>query len=245
MRLTGQVGVPVPVSPVLFEAVRFSLAVAAESDGAFDPTIGRDMERRGFNREYSTGRRIDSSRACSSDETSYRDVAIDPERRTITLTRPVVIDLGAVAKGLAVDVAARELRPFTNFAIDAGGDLYLGGKNSNGDAWSVGIRHPRLEHQMIATVHVSDRAVCTSGDYERRGDAESGHVIDPRTHDPAAGIASVTVIAPTALAADALATAAMVLGPDQGIDLLERAGVQGLMLSTEMQRFQTREFPVA
>ena len=61
---------------------------------------------------------------------------LDPDRRTITLRRPLTLDLGAVAKGLAVDMAARELEPFRDFAIDAGGDLYLGGSNPQGEPWS-------------------------------------------------------------------------------------------------------------
>ena len=138
------VGAPVEVSAILFEAVRFALMVAEESGGAFDPTVGERMSARGFNRE----RRVD---AAGADAVSYRDVRIDPERRTITLLRPLTLDLGAVAKGLAVDAAARELEELQDFAIDAGGDLYLGGSNELGQPWSVGIRHPRVEDGIIAS----------------------------------------------------------------------------------------------
>ena len=76
----------------------------------------------------------------------------------------MTLDLGAVAKGLAIDAAARELQPFGDFAIDAGGDLYLGGRNPDGAPWSVGIRHPRLDGRLIDSLRVSNKAVCTSGD---------------------------------------------------------------------------------
>ena len=132
MQLAAQVGVPVPVSAILFEAVQFALAVAEESGGAFDPTVGYAMETRGFNREYRTGQTIRTDLEPAG-PVSYRDVRLDPDRKTITLLRPLILDLGAVAKGLAIDLAARELRPFENFAIDAGGDLYLGGCNPNGE----------------------------------------------------------------------------------------------------------------
>ena len=113
MQLTTQIGVAVPASTILFEAVSFALRVAEESGGAFDPTVGS-----------------------SSGRVSFRDVELDRDRKTIKLLLPMTLDLGAVAKGLAVDTAARELQPFEDFAIDAGGDLYLGGHNPEGGPWS-------------------------------------------------------------------------------------------------------------
>jgi thiamine biosynthesis lipoprotein len=240
--LSTQIGVAVRASPMLFEAVRFALAVAAESGGAFDPTVGLSMERRGFDREHRTGDTIHTSLEQPHD-VSYRDVIVDDDEKTIMLCRPLLLDLGAVAKGLAIDVAARELQPFENFAIDAGGDLYFGGRNATEQPWSVGIRHPRGDG-LLDTLHVSDVAVCTSGDYERRTDA-GHHIVDPRTGAPANDIASVTVIAPSAMVADTLATAAFVLGPVDGMSLLERHGVQGLIVTPELERFSTSDMPGA
>jgi thiamine biosynthesis lipoprotein len=234
MQLTTNIGVAVPVSEMLFEAVGFALAVAEASGGAFDPTVGREMEARGFNREHRTGQVVRTTLE-STDAVSYRDVRLDPQRRTITLLRPLILDLGAVAKGLAIDMAARELQPFENFAIDAGGDLYLGGCGPKGTPWSVGIRHPRHDHELIDSLCVSNVAVCTSGDYER-----DRHILDPRTGESADAVASVTVVAPTAMVADALATAAFVLGPSDGIRLLERQAVDGLMVSPALERYSTR-----
>jgi FAD:protein FMN transferase len=214
MQLTSRVGEPVPASTILYETVKLALKVAEESDGAFDPTV-----------------------TDSNSDVSFRDVHLDEDRRTIALLRPLSLDLGAVAKGLAVDTAARELHPFTDFVVDAGGDLYLGGCNSRGDPWTVGIRHPRLDHQLIDSLRVSNTAVCTSGDYER-----GHHILDPRSGDAAAAVASATVIAPTAMLADALATAAFVLGPTEGISFLERLGVEGLLVTPELKRYETRGF---
>ena len=239
-RLTTQVGVAVPVSALLFESLKFALAVAADTNGAFDPTVGHRMEERGFDTNYQTGMRsrstIDPARRAS-----YRDIVLDDEARTITLTTPMVLDLGAVVKGLAIDAAALELAPFRNFAIDAGGDVYVSGSNASGDAWRVGIRHPRNPDELIDSLSVSDVAVCTSGDYFRRGapDTSDHHILDATTSDTAVKCASATVIAPTAIAADALATAAFILGPAAGIALLERHGVEGLILTPSLERHQT------
>jgi FAD:protein FMN transferase len=239
MQLTAQTGVPVPASAILYEAVRFALLVAEESGGAFDPTVGQQMAARGFNREHRTGEIVRTASSPDND-VSYRDVELDPERRTIRLRRPLTLDLGAVAKGLAVDAAARELAPFQDFAIDAGGDLYLGGSNPQGNPWSVGIRHPRRDRELIASLRVSNQAVCTSGDYERQVPGSGHHILDPRTGSPSHGVASATVVASGAMLADALATAAFVLGPAGGIDLLNRMGVDGLIVTPELERYETR-----
>jgi thiamine biosynthesis lipoprotein len=248
-QVTAQPGVPVTASPILYEAVWFALMVAEESGGAFDPTVGHRMEARGFNREYRTGT-IVQNHSVSDDDVSYRDIVLDSDRKTILLLRPLTLDLGAVVKGLAVDLAARELAPFEDFAIDAGGDLYLGGLNERGSPWCVGVRHPRNENELIASLQVSNQAVCTSGDYERRimdpdvdgdGLGASHHILDPRTRGTSPhAVASATVVAPGAMLADALATAAFVLGPQAGMQFLDRMGVEGLIITPELEQYQTR-----
>ena len=205
-QLTTKAGEAIAVSTILFEVVQFALTIAAETSGAFDPTLGA----------------------------GWRDIELDPERRLIALRRPMLLDLGGVAKGMAVDTAARELAPFTDFAIDAGGDLYLAGCNPQGEPWSVGVRHPRRDDVLIDSLQVSGLAVCTSGDYEK-----PGHILDPATHRPADSAASATVVAPSAMLADALATAAFVLGPTAGIELLDRMGVQGLIVTPDLERYET------
>ena len=243
MQLTVHAGEAVAVSPIVFEAVKFALMVAEESDGAFDPTVGNAMAERGFNREHRTGAAIPS--LSETGPVTWKDVRLDQERRTITLLRPLMLDLGAVAKGLAVDTAAMELRPFANFAIDAGGDLYLGGLNPQGEPWSIGIRHPRRDGELIDSLLVSDQAVCTSGDYERRISDDEHHILDPRAGGSPRAVASVTVVAHGAMLADALATAVFVLGPEAGIQLLQRMGVAGLIYTPKLERYETGELRCA
>jgi thiamine biosynthesis lipoprotein len=242
-RLSESVGTAVPVSAMLFESAQFAIALAEDTAGAFDPTIGYRMQARGFNRHYRTGAVSAPEPAANADApASFRDVRLDADARTITLLRPMALDLGAVAKGMAVDLAARELAPFENFAIDAGGDLYLGGQNARGEPWSVGVRNPRDTEKMLDTTRVSNMAVCTSGDYERmvNDSTREHHIMDPRTGGASTDAASVTVIAPSAMVADGLATAAFVLGPKRGIALLDRHGVRGLIVTPTLERFATR-----
>ncbi len=245
-RLSARVGEAVPASPLLFEAVRFALALAEETDGAFDPTVGAALEARGFNRHYRTQLPAGPFPGPAAAKTAtFRDVRLDERRRTITLLQPLVLDLGAVAKGLAIDLAARELQPLRNFLVDAGGDLYLGGRNAQGRPWSIGIHHPRQPGEVLETIEAEDTAVCTSGDYERRAPQPGAghHIIDLRTGAAAGGAASVTVLAPSAMVADGLATAAFVLGPQAGIELLERHGADGIIVTPALERFATSSFP--
>lgn len=238
MRLLTRVGEPVAVSPLLFQAVDFALAVAELSDGAFDPTVGGTLEARGFNRHYATGAVVNSG-LMGAIPPNYRDVRIDDQRRTITLQRPLILDLGAVVKGLAIDLAARELAALENFSIDAGGDLYVAGRNDVGEPWRVGIRHPRRPEAVAAVLRLMDVAVCTSGDYERPAPTGGHHIVDPRSGGSPDVLASVTVVAPNAMLADALSTAAFVLGPDRGLRLLESQGIDGLFLSASLDTHMT------
>lgn len=252
-RLCARVGEPVVVSEMLFKALHFALAVAADTDGGFDPTVGGAMESRGFDVNHRTGIRSRSADAATHGGT-FRDVSLDAANRAVTILRPLTLDLGAVAKGLAMDLAVRELKPFSDFAVDAGGDLYLGGRNAGGEEWTAGIRHPRRPDEVIETIRVSNAAVCTSGDYERAGVATDGghHILDPRTATAsgargsaatsATAVASATVVAPNAMAADAFGTAAFVLGPVAGVRFLEHHGVRGVLFTPDLERFATHDF---
>jgi thiamine biosynthesis lipoprotein len=229
-QLLTRVGEPMTVSPMLFELVQVALELARLSQGAFDPTIGALLEARGFNRNYQTGQTV-NSKIPGKRHASFRDVRLDPARRTITLRQPVLLDLGAVAKGLAIDLAARELSTFDSFCIEAGGDIFARGQNGHGRPWRVGVQDPRKPEAVACVLEASDQAICTSGDYERTtGDGQGHHLIDPRDRRSVRSLTSVTVVAPTALAADGLATAAFILGPGRGLRLLENQGVDGLLI---------------
>jgi thiamine biosynthesis lipoprotein len=223
---------------MLFEAVRFAVAVAEATGGAFDPTVGGSMERRGFDTNYRTKRSIRTPIGRERGAT-YRDIALDSRERTVLCQRPLLLDLGAVAKGLAIDLAAVELAGYPNFAIEAGGDLYAAGRSASGRPWSIGIRHPRRPDWLIDVCSVSDGAVCTSGDYERASPTTGHHILDPRQDAAAGHAASATVRAPRAMLADALATAAFVLGPGRGIELLEQHCVDGLIVTPTLESYAT------
>lgn len=243
-RLCASHGEDVVVSPMLFEAVRFAMAVAEETHGAFDPTVGARMEARGFNRDYRSGAVVSSDLPAERD-VSYRDVVLNESARSIRLERGLVLDLGAVAKGLAIDMAVQELRPLANFAVDAGGDVYCAGHNENERPWTIGIRHPRDPQALLTRVPLRDAALCTSGDYERRVvDDTLGehHLVDPSTGVSPRDVISASVIAPTAMVADALGTAAFVLGCAKGLALLEHHELRACLVDAQLVRHTTPDW---
>lgn len=145
----------------------------------------------------------------------------------VSRSNPVIsVDLGGIAKGYAVDEAARIFRAngLNNFYIDAGGDIYVGGMNCRGEKWRIGIKDPRDLQRIVETVSVSNQAVTTSGNYEQfliiQGERYS-HIIDPSTGYPQREVVSATIIAPTAEEADVFSTAMTVLGKDRGTALID------------------------
>lgn len=243
MQLARHAGEPIPVSPVLFEAIRFACTMAEMTSGKFDPTVGRQQELFGFNRHYLSGTIIDT--AYASTDVSYRDITLDESLRTVMLQKPLVIDLGAVAKGLAIDMAARILRDVPaveGFIVNAGGDVYVAGVNERSEPWRIGIRHPQNRDEVICTVRLTDTALCTSGSYERKSPLSEGthHLLLPGLGESQNEVISCSVIAPYAMMADALSTAAFVLGPIEGMTFMTSSNVDGLMMNADMELKMTK-----
>jgi FAD:protein FMN transferase len=208
MELSSSIGVPVRVSDLLFEIIRFGLTVSANTNGIFDITVGKKMETNGFNEHYLTKEKIAYGEHITGG-VSYKDIFVDEINRTILIQKPLILDLGALAKGMTIDLAAKILSPIERFLINAGGDIY-----AKGGPWKIGIQHPEKRNEYIIEVDVSDQALCTSGGYERRSTVKNDvhHIIDPITNLSPTGIISATVLAPFAMLADAYSTVSMLLG---------------------------------
>ncbi len=231
------IGRVVPVSAILYQCVKFALEVAKWTDGRFDPTVGARMEQLGFKRHYLTGE-LTTSDVQVSEEATFRDIELDEDNQAICLHRPLKLDLGAVAKGLAVDLAVRELTAFEfqGFVIDAGGDVYVSGCNEKSELWQVGIRDPIHHAENILMLHLTDAAVCTSGTYERKSpvDAKAHHILNAHSKESARGLLSVTAIGPYAMMADALSTAAFLYPPNDAVSLLEEAILEGIVITDDL-----------
>lgn len=197
------------VSGPLQTVVSKALEVAQLTTGAFNPGVGPAVHRYGFG-PIASGR--------SGPHTAF---ALSAEG--IAKTEPALtLDLCGIAKGYAVDRLARHMIDLDvqNFLIEVGGEVYARGMRPDGSPWRVGIADP-FRAGVHSVVSLTDLAMATSGDainaYEIAGRRYS-HTIDPATGEPVRNnVASVSVLAPTALEADALATALLVMGPERGL----------------------------
>lgn len=219
----------VAVSPETLEVVEKALWIADRSEGVFDVTfeamhgIWRFDEDRVD--QVPSKEAIDKARKLID----WRSLQLDPKKGTLKLAKPGMrMSLGGIAKGYAVDVAARSLRAsgIPSFFVQAGGDLYVSGKKPDGSPYRVGVRDPRGQSpsDFFARIDVTDHAFSTAGDYERsfvQGDKRYHHIIDPRTGYPATASRSVTIWAKDALTADAIDDAVFILGPTKGLAIVE------------------------
>ncbi len=215
---------PFVASPQLFKLLERARAHVEKTDGLFDPGIGATLRALGYDRSFSPGA-LDRERASVPPRSGqFLDVVLEHDTRTVWRPRHVEIDLGGMAKGNTVDLAALHLRG--SGAIDAGGDAVVRGSGSTGDAWLVDIEDPADPSRTLATIAVSDAAVATSADNRRRwrvGHGSAHHLIDPRTQSPSTSdLLQATVVADTAELADVLATTAFLLGSRDGRRFLER-----------------------
>jgi thiamine biosynthesis lipoprotein len=159
----------------------------------------------------------------------YRKITLDKAALSVKLEKEGMrINLGGIAKGYAVDVAAKMLDDsgLKGYFVQAGGDLFMRGKKPDGSRFRVGVRDPRGSGptDYFAMIEIEDHAFSTAGDYERafiKDKKRYHHIIDPRTGYPATACRSVTVWAKEAFIADALDDAIFILGPEKGLALIE------------------------
>lgn len=221
-------GEPVRTSRDLWRALMLAKDAWKTSKGAFDPTVGPLIGlwiAAAKNDKLPTPRQIDGARR----KLGFGTVTLDDG--TVQLKQGMSIDLGGIAKGFIVDEAVARLKEkgVTNGLVEAGGDLFAFGTRPGGARWRVGVQDPAagkdVTGQLVATLAVSDKGITTSGHYRRFSEIEgrrTSHILDPRTGRPVPmGLLSVTVVAPTAAQADGLSTAVAVLGPEQGLALIE------------------------
>ncbi|MEJ2636961.1 MAG: FAD:protein FMN transferase [Calditrichia bacterium] len=220
-RINREAGIrPVKVSGETFGIIKRARNYSQKFNGLFDITIGVVTSRWGFseNGEQDITVPSDSELARLLPLVNYRLMVLNERDSTVYLQKKgMKIDLGGIAKGYAIDRGVHVLKQnnISQFFLNAGGDIYTSGKKDGLEKWRVGIKHPRHLDRIIAKFQLSDYAVATSGDYERFaiiGGKRYHHIIDPRSGFPSTQCRSVSVLAPTAEEADAMATWLFILG---------------------------------
>jgi thiamine biosynthesis lipoprotein len=219
---------PVTVSDETFSVIKEAVHASAISEGTFDITFHTLHGLWKFDEDLDPHPPADKDVKARLAFVGYRNIKLDDKEKTVMLAKEKTqIGLGGIAKGYAVDMAARVLEKsgLTSFFVQAGGDLLARGRKPDGTEWQAGVRDPRgPEGAFFAKLALTDHAFSTAGDYERAYIASGKryhHIIDPRTGQPATACRSVTIWAPTALLADEIDDAVFILGPEKGMRLVE------------------------
>jgi thiamine biosynthesis lipoprotein len=220
---------PVTTTGEVVGLIERSIFYSEKTDGAFDITVKPliDLWRRAnVSQKMPSEERLKSA----LDKVGRRFVIIDKASGTVKFAKyGMAIDLGGIAKGYAVKRAADVLsgNDIRNFIISAGGDMYCAGTRSKKELWKIGLRHPRDKGKILFEIKLRDRAVETSGDYERYftlNGKRYSHIIDPRTGQPIGdNVVSATVISVDPVMGDALSTALCILGA-RGLDMIRSLG---------------------
>jgi thiamine biosynthesis lipoprotein len=240
---------PVKADPELLWLIGEALRYSRASDGAVDVTVAPLMRLWRFRDDRNGGMPLappshEEIRSLLA-RVGSEHVTVDSDAGTVAYDAPgVELEFGGMGKGYAVDAVVRVLRAhgISSALVTFGSTTYAIGRPPGQRAWRIGIRHPRDAARVLAAVRLVDRAIATSGDYEqwiRIAGLRYGHILDPRSGRPAAGASSASVVALTALEADAFSTAAFVLGPQQGAAMLDRQGFEGMMVSDDRGRLAT------
>ena len=227
----------VKISHETLEVIRKAQEISELSAGRFDITVGPLTQLWRSARERGLPPSAEDLKQ-KLDLVNFKNMMIDQEGRVFLKKRGMVIDLGGIAKGYAVDKAFELLKAlgYKNLIVNAGGDLRTGGSKLD-QPWAIGIQNPRSSQKIMATISVSDSAIATSGDYEKffiHQGKRYHHILNPRDGLPAEECQSVTILSQEGMMADALATAVFVLGPTKGYTLCQKLkGVDCLIVDKE------------
>lgn len=240
---SAEEGHTVACSPELLQVLGRSLYWAQKSEGAFDPTIGPLTHLWGFpDVEVAPD---SASIVAALVQVGYEALYIEDEGVRLGRTG-IRLDLGAAAKGFAVDRAVAHLQAAGVGAglIEAGGDIRYWGEKPDGSEWRFGVQHPRNPQKYFEVEDIGLVAIATSGDYEQYFEQDGiryHHILDPTRGWPAVGTISATIWAQTAMDADILATAVFVLGPERGLELAEQwPDVEALIFTEESGELQSQ-----
>lgn len=235
-----------PMSPLLATAVDKARLMYALTDGRFDPTVLTSLRSLGYNQSFAA---IGASAPTTPEIQPPPGLhCVERERHWIRLPEGLELDLGGIGKGLAADLIATGLveRGSASVCVSMGGDIRVAGAVPEG-GWRIPVTDPIHTGASIGAVAISDGALVTSTTMYRRwqrDDVVFHHIIDPTTGDSArAGVAAAVVAAKSAALAEAIAKAALIAGVDDGLDLIERCGGAGWMITDDGELLPTVNAP--
>ncbi|TPE44429.1 FAD:protein FMN transferase [Pontibacter mangrovi] len=237
---------PVVVDEELYDLISRSNRISQMTGGAFDISFASIYNVWKYDGSMKTVPSPEEV-AASVSKINYKNIILNPKDHSVYLKEPgMKIGFGAIGKGYAANRARDVMREMgiAGGVVNAAGDMVTWGKQANGEPWYVGIADPAEKDKVFSWLTADNTAVVTSGNYEKYvdlGGKRYSHIIDPRTGYPAEGLKSVTVVCPNGELADALATAVSVLGPEEGLYLINQLKGVECLLVTDDDKIVTSE----
>lgn len=240
-RMNRGAGSAFAVSDELFAIMRTAQRMSERTNRLVDVTVGNAMIEAGYDRSFELLGKVKTRRGnkVHSVSTTVAEVMIDASRRTVTLPLGATVDLGGIGKGYLLDQLLPVLADVSDdFWLSLGGDLIVSGVDDDGKPWSVGVQDPQAHDKDVARLHPPEGTwgIATSGTTKRHGVRDGSiwhHLIDPRTGKPAmTDVVAATVLAPSALEADAFAKVVLLLGSTEGLAwAASRKGIEALVIT--------------
>ncbi|MCB9426738.1 MAG: FAD:protein FMN transferase [Flavobacteriales bacterium] len=241
---------PVKIEQELFQLIERAIGISRLTDGAFDisyASMDKVWKFDGSVTELPSKETINNSIT----KVGFQNIILDKEKQTVFLKlEGMKIGFGAIGKGYAADKAKDLLlsKGVSSGIVNASGDMNTWGKQPNGKEWKIALTNPLDKNKVFALLPVSDAAVVTSGNYEKYitfNGKRYTHIIDPRTGYPSTGVISVTVFAPKAELADALATSVFVMGKETGLDRINQLpNVECVLIDEEGKIFTSKNIEI-
>lgn len=230
------------VSIDLFHVLKKCVALAAETDGAFDPSVGAVLASYGYG--------LPEDFTIVTPSPTYRDLAFNDRELLVCLAPGQVLEPAGIVKGMAIDMAGKALAEIIDprtqgFMINAGGDILTKGAFEEGKSWNIAIQDPRDPSAVVTAVSIQNAGMATSGTYQVHGeqaDKKWHHLVNMKTGGPTSDIVSATVIAENCERADTEASLAILLDRGQSLARLERTGLPYFLISKDGMAHKSTAF---
>jgi thiamine biosynthesis lipoprotein len=235
----------VTVEREVLKLIQRCLKISDITQGSFDITYG-SIDKRLWNFDKEMKSLPDAGIAKKSVRLiNYKNVIVNEKECTVFLKeKGMRIGFGGIGKGYAAEKAKSvlQLMDIRSGVVNAAGDLTAWGFQANDEPWTIGIADPDSRHHPFSSLNITNMAIATSGNYEKYvviNGKKYSHTIDPKTGLPVSGIKSVTIIAPNAELADALATPVMVMGINAGMHLINQLPGTGCIIIDDNNKLYT------
>lgn len=240
-KINNNPGKPIKVSSLTYKTLKLAKKYNQISNGYYDITVGRIVSLWDFNKK----KLPDPKDLAKARKTVKPDELLLLKGNRVQISDGMMLDLGSLLKGLAVDIAQRQLEKegVTQGLITTGSSTTLIGKKAGGEKWAVGVQHPRKANEILGVIEGSNITISTSGDYQQyfyKNNKRYNHIINPSTGYPQDKFMSVTIISnKSSVETDILSTAIFAMGPKKGLAFAKKYNINYVAINNKGSVFES------